>query len=96
MFNLLTTDDYSYRAEVDEHLQVVLHMDVYRWTPRVAKELKKVFEDSKEAFRLEGFSTMYTITPNPKFVRMIGGGELECKLTHNGEEHEVIYWKLGE
>lgn len=96
MFDVLTTEDFSFRAEVDEFAQVVLHMDVYKWSPRTAREIRSVFKDAKEAFRLEGFSRLYTITTNPKFVRMIGGGESLGKLPHLSREYEVISWEIGD
>lgn len=46
-------------------------MDVYKWTPRVAREIKKAYKDAKEAFYLEGFQTLYAITKKPKFVELV-------------------------
>jgi len=91
MFDILTTDDFSFRAEVDEFAQVLLHVEVYKSTPRVFKQMRVVFEDAKEALHLEGFSRMYTITPNKKFVDMVTkGGESKGDFKGN----EVIVWEL--
>ena len=91
MFDILTTEDFSFRAEVDEYAQVLLHVEVYKSTPRVFKQMRMLFEDTKEALHLEGFSRMYTITPNKKFVYMVTkGGESKGEF----EGNEVIVWEL--
>jgi len=92
MFDILTTEDFSFKAEVDEYAQVLLHMDVYTPTPRVFREIRNTFKDAKEALHLEGFSLMYTITPNKKFVDMVTEGG-ECKGEFEG--NEVIVWALN-
>jgi len=94
VYDVLVTDDFAFRAEVDEFLQVNLHMEVSNWTPRVAREVKKVFKDAMEAFRLEGFGRMYTITPNPKFVKRMAGGEDRGAVDYNGTKHQIIVWEL--
>jgi hypothetical protein len=95
MFDVLVTEDYAFRAEVDEMFQVNLHAEAYNWNKTVLKDMRKVFEDAKEGFRLEGFSKLYTISPNPKFCRLFAGHEDLGVISINGEEHSILSWDLG-
>jgi len=94
MFDVLVTEDFAFRAEVDEYAQVNLHMEVSNWNKSVAKQVKKLFKDVKEGFRLEGFSHLYTITPNPKFAKLLDGWEDRGGLDVDGKPHQVIVWEL--
>lgn len=94
MYDIYTDEDMSIRAEVDEFTQVLLHMDVFNWNKSVARKAKRLSADTLEALHLEGFTTAYTITPNPKFVKLVCGGESMDKLEYEGTEYEVIAWEL--
>lgn len=94
MYDLLTTDEFSFRAEVDEYLQVLIHVDVFAWNKSVAKRAKAAAIDIKESLHLEGFSLAYTITPNPKFVNLIMPGESRGKVLFEEDMREVIVWEL--
>ena len=91
MYDLLTTEEFSFRAEVDEYNQLLLHMDVFKSTPRVFRKIRQVFKDTKEALHYEGFKLMYTITPSKRFVDLLTTGGV-----HRGEfeGREVIVWQL--
>ena len=71
VYNIIETENYKFRAEVDEYFNVCLHMDVYNWTPRVAKEIRRVYKTAREAFYLEGFNVLYTVTQKPKFIELV-------------------------
>lgn len=94
-YDLITTDEFSFMAEVDEFLQVLIHVDVFVWNKSVAKRAKAMAIDIKESLRLEGFSLAYTITPNPKFVKLIMPGDSRGKVLIEDELREVIVWELG-
>lgn len=94
-FDLYTTEDFSMWVQIDEWFQVRVHLDVTAWSTKVAKEIKSIWKEAKEALRLEGFSTLYTLTPNPKFVKMMGGGEVRDLLSFNGKEHTLVVWDIG-
>jgi hypothetical protein len=96
MFDVIVNDDFQLRAEVDQCKQVALHIEVTTWNKRVAKLMKELFVEVKESFRLEGFSLLYTTTPNPKFVKMIAGGESVDVRKLGDLDLEVIVWKLEE
>ena len=91
MYDILTTDEFSFRAEVDEYNQVLIHLDVYISTPRVFRKMRSLFKDTKEALHYEGFTHMYTITPNKKFVDMITKGGID---KGEFEGREVVVWEL--
>lgn len=94
MYDLFICDDFALRAEVDEYEQILLHCEVSNWSKSVAKRYKAVTKDLKEALYLEGFEKAYTITPNPKFAKLIDGWEHLSDLEYQGEKLEVIVWEL--
>lgn len=94
MYDVYIDDDIEIRAEVDEHMQVLLHMEVFEWSRDIRKKAKRLSADTLEALRLEGFSVAYTVTPNPKFVKLICGGTLMGSVEHEGRTYEVITWEL--
>lgn len=95
MYDIHVDEDIEMRAEIDEFMQVLIHMDVRTWNRRVLKKAKGLCADASEALRLEGFTTAYTITPNPRFVKLVCGGEYVSSLTHDGIDYEVIVWELN-
>ena len=94
LYDVYSDEDISIKMEVDEFLQVCLHMDVMHWSKSVLKKSKRMAEYLKEALHLEGFETAYTITPNPKFVKLVFGGRVLNKITVDGIAYEVIVWEL--
>lgn len=94
MYDVYVDEDIEIRAEVDEHMQVLLHMDVNNWSKKVRGKAKRLASDTLEALRLEGFTTAYTITPNPKFVKLICGGTAMSTIEYEGKTYEVITWEL--
>ena len=92
MYDILTTDEFSFKAEVDEYKQVLIHLDVFKSTPSVFKKMRRLFKDTKEALHFEGFTHMYTITPNKKFVDIVTSGGVS---KGEFEGREVIVWELG-
>lgn len=94
MYDVYLDEEVSIRAEVDDYSQVVLHLNVSNWAPSVCKKLKRLATDLKGALSLEGFETAYTITPNPKFVKLVFGGKVLDNITYEGVEYEVVVWDL--
>ena len=94
MYDVYIDDDIEIRAEVDEYLQVLLHMKVNSWSKEVRRKAKMLSADTLEALRLEGFVVAYAVTPNPKFVKLICGGTTMDTLEFDGRTHEVIIWEL--
>lgn len=94
MYDVYVDEDIEIRAEVDEFMQVLLHMEVNSWNKVVRNKAKRLSSDTLEALRLEGFSVAYTVTPNPKFVKLICGGSSMGPVEHDGKEYEVITWVL--
>ncbi len=94
MYDIYVDEDIEIRAEVDEYLQVLLHMEVNNWNKEVRRKAKMLSSDTLEALRLEGFSVAYTVTPNPKFVKLICGGTPMGPVEHNGKVYEVVTWEL--
>jgi len=95
MYDIYVDEDIEIRAEVDEFMQVLLHMDVNTWNRAVRKKAKQLASDTLEALRLEGFTTAYTVTPNPKFVKLICGGTCMSSVVYEETTYEVITWDLN-
>jgi hypothetical protein len=93
-YDVYVDEDISIKADVDEYYQLILHMDVQNWNGSVCKKAKRLGTYMKEAFRLEGFETAYTVTPNPKFVKLVFGGTSKGTLVHENIEYEVVAWDL--
>jgi len=94
MYDIYVDEDIEIRAEVDKYAQVLLHMNVNGWSKSIRDKAKRLSKDTLEALHLEGFLTAYTITPNPKFVKLICGGTTMDSIVFDGNNYEVIVWEL--
>jgi len=94
LYDVYLDEDIRIKMEVDEFLQVCLHMEVLHWSRSVLKKSKRLAEYLKEALYLEGFETAYTVTPNPKFVRLVFGGSVFDKVIVDDINYEVVVWDL--
>jgi hypothetical protein len=92
MFDVFISDDFSFKAEVDEHCQLLLHMEIREWTPTILKRMRLIAEDGMEEFKRQGFELAYCVTDNPKLVQMVYAGELRTTVDVNDIRHEVIVW----
>lgn len=92
MFDVFISDDFSFKAEVDDHSQLLLHMEVVNWSPAILKRMRLIAEDGMKEFKNQGFSLAYCVTDNPKLVQMVCAGELRKTIEFKGKEHEVIVW----
>lgn len=73
----------------------VLHMHCYvsDWKLSVLKNMYAVLAQLMEVAARRGFKYLVTVTPNPKFAKMLGGVCVE-ELQINDEYCEVIVWEL--
>jgi hypothetical protein len=93
MSNKLKTiyqDDYMIvQAEIVEG-NPYLHCTILELKKSAMKRGKEVWEDIKEGFYYEGFNTIYSISPNPRFIKFIGGS-----LVKQLDERLGVYkWEL--
>jgi len=91
MYDVLVTDDFSIKAEVDEFYNVAIHVEVFNWNHTIRDSMIEYFTLIKEAFRLEGFKYLYSITPNPRFAKLMNDG---WKSVGEYEGNEVLIWEL--
>lgn len=85
--------DYRVAIEMFEGF-VFLHCEVFKSTPRVIRELQKLFTLIKDWCFYMGASRLCTYTPNPKFATLMSGGfNHEFNYAHNGVEYEVYEWQ---
>lgn len=71
----------------------VLHCNVEHFNTRVLRKMYNVFVNIQKDFAREGFTEMYTVTPNPKFCELFNGIRKQ-KFMHEGKEYEVVVWEL--
>lgn len=70
-----------------------LHCEVGNWSPRVLRQLYRVFAQLSQELKQNEYTTMITASPNPKFAKLFGGTTIN-KCTLNNQEYEVIVWEL--
>lgn len=92
MYDVFISEDFLIKAEVDEHCQVLVHIELFNWSKSVAKKVRIVAREALQAFRLEGFSLVYCVTDKPKLVQFIAKGENRGSVEHEGKQYEVIVW----
>lgn len=64
-----------------------LHIEVYKWTPSVAKKCYRVFAQLESNCK-ENKLKMITFSPNPKFAELFGGRRTGASI----DEYEVVVW----
>jgi hypothetical protein len=94
VFDVFVSDDFSYKAEVDENNQLLLHMEINNWSPSILRRMRILAAEGMEEFKNQGFTLAYCVTDNPKLVQLVCLGEARKTLEHNGTEHEVIVWEF--
>jgi hypothetical protein len=65
-------DDLIVKAELIKG-NPFLHCTVLEFKKSVMKRARVKWEDIKEGFYYEGFNTIYSVSPNPRFIKFIGG-----------------------
>lgn len=70
-----------------------LHCNVFNWSLSTLRTMYAVFAELRHIALSRGFSSMSTITPNPKFAKLFGGETINS-FVHEGKEYEVIVWVL--
>lgn len=94
MFDVFISDDFTFKAEVDQYGQLVMHMEVFNWSVEIYKRMRLIAEDGMKEFKNQGFTLAYCVTSNPRLVQMIYCGELRSTVMHEGIIHQVIIWEF--
>tara|TARA_R110000772_G_scaffold144025_1_gene253577 strand:- start:9098 stop:9385 length:288 start_codon:yes stop_codon:yes gene_type:complete len=82
-------DDLIVQAEIIEG-NPYLHCTILEFKKSTMKRSKRVWEDIKAGFYYEGFNTIYSVSPNPRFIKFIGGA-----LVKQLDEKVGVYkWEL--
>lgn len=91
---LVTEEDYQITAQTTEGL-IFLHCDVYNISKSVLQDIRDVFEILCAEAALQGHYSMFTVTPNERFVKALGKPyEVIDKVIKDEEEYEVVAWDL--
>ena len=91
-YDILKTKDYHMSMEVDVNYNALIHLDVFVWTPRVARGLRQTAKDTAEALLLEGFNRVYSVMEDARFAVRFCGGVVDGTIVFEGKEYEVIIW----
>ena len=78
MYKLYEDADFVVKAEMVKG-NPFLHISVVNFNKTVMKRIKNLWEDIKVGFYYEGYDVLYCVSPNHKFVKVIGG-ELHATL----------------
>ena len=90
----------TYYKDEDFHLQYVekydevfIHCDVFNWKISSLRKGIRVFAKMLNEFEGKGVPHLVTVTPNPKFVQLLGG-QFVSTYVDDGKEYEVYQWVL--
>jgi hypothetical protein len=92
VYDLFVTEDFSFKGEVDEHKQLLLHMEIRRWSPSVCRRMQLIASEGLEGLKNQGFRCMYCVTDSPKLVQLVCPGRVFNTVTYLDKEYEVILW----
>lgn len=90
-------DDFVIETEeyVDSFLGrvLLLHCVVSYWKPSALRRGYSVFTDLQDWAEDNKYTCLMTVTPNPRFAKLMGGETLRY-LEHDNVKYEVIVWDL--
>jgi hypothetical protein len=92
MFDVFISDDFSFKAEVDERGQLLLHMEIFNWNHSILKRMRIIAKDGLAEFKNQGFTLAYCVTHDPELVQLVCPGEARNVTTLDDIEYEVIVW----
>ena len=72
---------------------VYLHLKVHKWSPSCLKLLYSYLATLKKELVENGIKRLATVSPNPKFCKLMGGEPL-FKIEYEGKQYEVLIWDL--
>lgn len=82
-------DTFSLEYVIDKDKNYCMHCDVFEWK---LSTLKKIYREFASFLSMSEGKLVYTISPNPRFVKMFGGETISI-LNKDGKEYEVIIWE---
>ena len=86
--------DSDFIIEVEDYLEnLLIHCEVFNWKPSVLRRGYSIFVKLEQYARDNGYTRMMTVTPNPKFAKLVGGTTTSA-LEYENKTHEVIVWEL--
>lgn len=89
MRNVFYRDDaFSLEYNFDSEGRIVVHCDVFEWK---LSTLKAIYREWATFLNENVGKVVYTVSPNPRFVRLFGGKTVSI-LNKDGKEYEVMIW----
>lgn len=89
MRNIFYRDDtFSLEYNYDSEGRINVHCDVFEWK---LSTLKAIYREWAAFLNMNVGKVVYTVSPNPKFVKLFGGHTI-CVVNKNGKEYEVMTW----
>lgn len=87
-------EDETFKLEyIFKYDEVFIHCIVTDWKLSSFKKGLQVFGQLMNFLDGKGFKRILTVTPNPRFARLLGGKFIEKRI-HEGKEYEVYQWVL--
>ena len=86
------TEDYLFRYDLVED-SVLIHCDIYNWKPSVLRRGYSEIASLMAEKKAEGYTRLFTVTPNPKFAKLFGGERINS-FYHEDTYYEVVVWDL--
>lgn len=90
---IVNDEDFSFKIADEGRGIANLHCDVFKWTPRTLRKGYRAFAKAMKLLKSDGFRSVITITPNPKFALLFGGEVVNAAMI-DGIYYEVIKWEL--
>lgn len=86
--------DETFSLEFDDlGEEALIHMYVNSYTHKSVRKWYLETERLREYLIANGFTRAFTVTPNPRFVKLFNG-EHTASFEHEGKLYEVVVWDL--
>lgn len=72
---------------------LMIHCIVFNWKPSVLRRGYSIFISLEEYALMNGYTRMMTVTPNPKFAKLVGGTTVS-EFEYENNLYETIVWDL--
>ncbi len=86
--------DNDFIIEIEDYLgALVLHCEVSNWKPSVLRKGYSIFAKLEQYAIDNGYSKMLSVSPNPKFCKLVGGVSMS-EIVYENKKYEVMIWEL--
>lgn len=87
-------DDLHLELSIDEGIHCIHTKVLTKLTPKKVKTLREVFKEICLYLDAMGVASLFAVTPNPKFARLVTGNTFDYVSDVEGQK--FIVWNLEE